>query len=115
MNWWASASQTPYSRGSLPGFKKAHFFFVTLIFLVAVRCWYEISKGLNFILQLHVMEIWKKLAEYKLVRKFVYATVGLFSYPGLAIINKLRISGTEHIENLPKKKRAICFQSPNLF
>lgn len=49
------------------------------------------------------MNIWKKLAEYKLVRKIVYALVGLFSYPGLAIINKLKISGTEHIENLPKK------------
>ena len=49
------------------------------------------------------MNIWKKLAEYKLVRKFVYALVGIFSYPGLAIINKLKISGTEYIENLPKK------------
>ena len=26
------------------------------------------------------------------------------SYPGLAIINKLKISGTEHLENLPKQK-----------
>jgi 1-acyl-sn-glycerol-3-phosphate acyltransferase len=49
------------------------------------------------------MNIWKKLAEYKLVRKIVYALVGVFSYPGLAIVNKLKISGTEHIENLPKK------------
>ena len=49
------------------------------------------------------MNIWKKLAEYKLVRKIVYAVVGVFSYPGLAIVNKLKISGTEHIEKLPKK------------
>ena len=49
------------------------------------------------------MNIWKKLAEYKLVRKVVYALVGVFSYPGLAIVNKLKISGTEHIENLPRK------------
>ncbi len=49
------------------------------------------------------MSIWKKLAEFKLVRKIVYAVVGVFSYPGLAIINKLKISGTEHIENLPRK------------
>ncbi|MDB5208593.1 MAG: 1-acyl-sn-glycerol-3-phosphate acyltransferase [Flavisolibacter sp.] len=27
--------------------------------------------------------------------------VGVFSYPGLAIVNKIKISGTEHIENLP--------------
>jgi len=49
------------------------------------------------------MYIWKKLAEYKLVRKLVYAIVGLASYPGLAIINKLSIRGTEHIEHLDKK------------
>ena len=49
------------------------------------------------------MNIWKKLAEYKLVRKLVYAVVGIFSYPGLAIVNKLKISGTEHIEDLPKQ------------
>lgn len=49
------------------------------------------------------MSIWKKLAEYKLVRKVVYAIVGVFSYPGIALVNKLRISGTEHIQDLPKK------------
>lgn len=47
------------------------------------------------------MNFWKKLAGYKLVRKLVYMLVGIFSYPGIAIVNKLRISGTEHIENLP--------------
>jgi len=45
----------------------------------------------------------KKIAENKLVRKLVYAIVGVFSYPGIALINKLKISGTEHIENLPTK------------
>ena len=45
----------------------------------------------------------KKLAENKLVRKLVYAVVGVFSYPGIALINKLKINGTEHIENLPRK------------
>lgn len=49
------------------------------------------------------MSLSKKLAEIPLVRKFVYAIVGIFSYPGLAIVNKLKISGTEHIENLPTK------------
>lgn len=49
------------------------------------------------------MNIWKSLAQFKLVRKFVYAVVGLFTYPGLMIVNKLKISGTEHIENLPKR------------
>jgi len=49
------------------------------------------------------MSFWKRLAEFKLVRKVVYAVVGITSYPGLAIVNKIKISGTEHIENLPKQ------------
>ncbi|RYZ24159.1 MAG: 1-acyl-sn-glycerol-3-phosphate acyltransferase [Chitinophagaceae bacterium] len=49
------------------------------------------------------MSIWKKLAEFTLVRKLLYALVGIFSYPGLMIINKLRIRGTEHIQDLPKR------------
>jgi 1-acyl-sn-glycerol-3-phosphate acyltransferase len=49
------------------------------------------------------MSFWKRMKEFKLVRKIVYAIVGIASYPGLAIINKLKISGTEHISNLPKK------------
>lgn len=50
------------------------------------------------------MSFWKKLAEFKLVRKIVYALVGIVSYPGLAIVNRIKIRGTEHIENLPKEK-----------
>lgn len=49
------------------------------------------------------MDIWKTLAELKLVRKIVYAIVGLASYPGLAMVNRLKISGTEHIEKLPPR------------
>jgi len=49
------------------------------------------------------MSVWKNLAEYKIVRKIVYAIVGVVSYPGLMIINNLKISGTEHIENLPHR------------
>jgi len=33
----------------------------------------------------------------------VYATVGFFSYPGLALVNRMEISGTEHIERLPRQ------------
>jgi 1-acyl-sn-glycerol-3-phosphate acyltransferase len=49
------------------------------------------------------MSIWKKLAEYKIVRKLVYALVGIISYPGIAIVNRIRIRGTEHIAKLPKR------------
>lgn len=49
------------------------------------------------------MSISKSLAKFKLVRKAVYAVVGIVTYPGLMLVNKLKISGTEHIENLPKR------------
>jgi 1-acyl-sn-glycerol-3-phosphate acyltransferase len=44
-----------------------------------------------------------KLKHIRIVRAVVYAIVGALSYPGLAMINKLSIRGTEHLENLPKK------------
>lgn len=43
------------------------------------------------------------IKEWKIVKGTVYALVGLFSYPGLNIINRLQINGTEHLKNLPKK------------
>ena len=45
----------------------------------------------------------QRLKHIKPLRSIVYAIVGIFSYPGLALINKLKISGTEHISNLPKQ------------
>jgi 1-acyl-sn-glycerol-3-phosphate acyltransferase len=45
----------------------------------------------------------ERLKNFKLVRKLVYAIVGLASYPGLAMINKLKITGTEHLKNLPRE------------
>lgn len=44
-----------------------------------------------------------RLKNFKLVRKVVYAIVGVVSYPGLMIVNKLHISGTEHIRDLPHR------------
>src|SRR5215217_4880585 len=49
------------------------------------------------------MNTWERLKNFKLVRKIVYAIVGVISYPCLTIVNRLKISGTEHIRNLPKK------------
>lgn len=48
--------------------------------------------------------IGERLRNFHPVRKVVYFFVGLFSYPGLAIVNKLKISGTEHLKNLPKQR-----------
>lgn len=44
----------------------------------------------------------ERLRYVKFVRKIVYVIIGSLSYPGLAIINRIKISGTEHIKNLPK-------------
>ena len=46
----------------------------------------------------------ERLKHFNLVRKIVYFIVGSISYPGLAIINKLKISGTENLKNLPKSR-----------
>jgi 1-acyl-sn-glycerol-3-phosphate acyltransferase len=48
-----------------------------------------------------------KLAErikgIRLIKALVYTIVGALSYPGIAIRNKLIISGTEHLEHLPQR------------
>jgi 1-acyl-sn-glycerol-3-phosphate acyltransferase len=44
-----------------------------------------------------------KLKDIRLVRAIVYAIVGSAFYPRLTMINKLKIEGTEHLKNLPKK------------
>lgn len=49
------------------------------------------------------MTIVERLKHFKLIRCFVYAVVGIITYPGLKIFNTIKIEGTEHIENLPKK------------
>src|SRR5436190_16519524 len=45
----------------------------------------------------------QRLKHIKPLRSVVYAIVGIVSYPGLMILNKLKISGTEHFSNLPNK------------
>jgi len=47
--------------------------------------------------------ILERLRNFHPLRKVVYFFVGLFTYPGLTIINKLRITGTEHFSKIPKK------------
>ncbi len=45
----------------------------------------------------------RRLRHINFIKSIVYAIVGVLSYPGLAIINRLRITGTEHIRDLPRK------------
>jgi len=49
------------------------------------------------------MGSWReRLKKTRIIRKIVYAIVGVISYPGLTLINKLSISGTEHLRKLPR-------------
>ncbi|WP_336517648.1 lysophospholipid acyltransferase family protein [Pollutibacter soli] len=43
----------------------------------------------------------QRLRNVSLFRKALYAVVGVFTYPGIALVNSIRISGTEHLRNLP--------------
>ena len=47
-------------------------------------------------------EFTARIKNISIVRKMVYAMVGVFTYPGLAIINRIHITGTEHLVGLPK-------------
>lgn len=44
-----------------------------------------------------------RFKESRFVKGLVYTSVGAISYPGLAMINKLQVSGMESLHKLPKK------------
>src|ERR1700739_2079822 len=44
----------------------------------------------------------ERLQNIRLIRKIIYAVIGIFSYPGFVIFNKLKIEGTENLKALPK-------------
>ena len=44
----------------------------------------------------------EKIKQIRLFRSVLYAIIGVVSYPGIALINKLKIEGTENLEDLPK-------------
>lgn len=51
-----------------------------------------------------MMNSWlKSIQQTRIVKSVIYFFVGVISYPGLVIINHLKISGTENLQNLPKK------------
>ena len=52
----------------------------------------------------NMASVLKRVVRCNPIRKLIFLLVGLASYPGLAWINRLNISGTEHIKNLPKQK-----------
>lgn len=50
------------------------------------------------------MKLTEKLRHIRVIRRILYAIVGVFTYPGLALFNKVKIEGTENIANLPARK-----------
>lgn len=48
------------------------------------------------------MTLVDRLKHIRLVRSLIYGVVGAITYPGLTWVNKIHISGTEHLKNLPK-------------
>jgi 1-acyl-sn-glycerol-3-phosphate acyltransferase len=44
----------------------------------------------------------ERLKKTRLVRKLVYMIVGTVTYPGLTMVNRLKITGTEYLRKLPK-------------
>jgi 1-acyl-sn-glycerol-3-phosphate acyltransferase len=50
------------------------------------------------------MKRWiNSLMQTHLLKSVLYFLIGIFSYPAFAIVNRISISGTEHIKNLPKR------------
>jgi len=45
----------------------------------------------------------KKIFESKGAKKILYAFIGIFTYPGINLINRLEIEGLEKLHSLPKK------------
>ena len=45
----------------------------------------------------------ERLLNINPLRKLMYAIIGLFTFPGIAIVNRIKITGTEYLKNLPKK------------
>lgn len=49
------------------------------------------------------MTLLERIKHIRIVRSLVYVVVGAVSYPGLTMVNKIRIEGTEHLRDLPRK------------
>lgn len=61
------------------------------------------------------MALIERVKKAKVFRKVLYAIIGVFTYPGLAIVNKLTISGTEHLKGLPRKNVLIVSNHQTYF
>lgn len=49
------------------------------------------------------MKLVERLKNIRVIRWVVYGIVGILTYPGLVLFNRIRIEGTEHLAKLPRK------------
>ena len=48
------------------------------------------------------MKLVERFKYIKVVRSFIYGIIGVLSYPGLVLFNKIKIEGTEYLRKLPR-------------
>jgi 1-acyl-sn-glycerol-3-phosphate acyltransferase len=44
-----------------------------------------------------------KIKDLQLTRRIIYGTLGLATYPGIALVNRLKVNGAEKLKELPKR------------
>jgi 1-acyl-sn-glycerol-3-phosphate acyltransferase len=49
------------------------------------------------------MRLFERLKHIRVFRSVIYGIVGIFTYPGLVLFNKIRIEGTENLRRLPSR------------
>ena len=45
----------------------------------------------------------RRINNLHLTRRIIYGTLGLATYPGIALVNKLKVNGAEKLKSLPKR------------
>jgi 1-acyl-sn-glycerol-3-phosphate acyltransferase len=48
-------------------------------------------------------KLFKKFNKLQLTRRIIYGTLGLATYPGIALINRLKVNGAEKLKSLPNR------------
>jgi 1-acyl-sn-glycerol-3-phosphate acyltransferase len=61
------------------------------------------GKFLSSIILLFMNNLFASFKDSRFVQGIIYSVVGLFSYPGINMVNKLQIKGMENLENLPNR------------
>jgi 1-acyl-sn-glycerol-3-phosphate acyltransferase len=52
---------------------------------------------------MNMSNLLQKVKDLDIMRRVVYLVIGAATYPGIALINKLKVEGGENLKNLPKR------------